>query len=67
MPSLAAAPTAGDFVGFLDARNTFETNNLTVGRNGNPIGGVAENMTVALEGAAFILQYVDATTGWQIK
>lgn len=65
--TLPTSPAAGDQVGFLDARGTFETNNLTVGRNGQPINGVAENMTVSTEWATFILQYVDSTTGWGIK
>mgnify|MGYP001610083834 CR=1 FL=1 len=65
--TLPAAPTAGDRIGVLDARGTFETANLTVGRNGLNIMGVAENMTVAIEGAAFTLVYVDATQGWALR
>ena len=36
------AGTAGDIVAFKDYANTFDTNNLTIGRNGSEkFGGVA--------------------------
>lgn len=62
--TLPAAPTAGDMISFEDARGTFDTAALTIGRNGNPIMSTAADMTVSTEGAAFSLQYVDATRGW---
>ena len=65
--TLPAAPAAGDFVWIVDARGTFDTNNLTVVRNGNPIMTVAEDMTLDLDGTAIELQYIDATRGWGIK
>ena len=51
----------------MDYAGTFDSNNLTVGRNSQPIMGVAENMTVATERAAFTLVYVDSTQGWIFK
>ena len=66
--TLPASPAAGDEVTFLDSENTFDSNNLTVGRNSSNINGAASNLVVANERAAFILVYSgDATVGWQFK
>ena len=40
------------------------TNNLTLGRNGSNIGGVAADSVLIVNGAAVTLVYVDATKGW---
>jgi len=64
--SLPASPQKGDTVRFIDVANTFDTNNLTVNRNGQPIMGAADNLTVSTEGAAFDLIYYNATFGWRI-
>jgi hypothetical protein len=32
--TLPTAPTIGDFISFIDYAGTFDTNNLTIGRNG---------------------------------
>ena len=62
------SPTAGDEVTFLDARYTFDTNNLTVGRNSSNIVNAAADLTVATEGAGFTLVFSgDATVGWTFK
>jgi len=61
LPSTAAL---GDEVRFVDYADTFDTNNLTVARNGHNIQGAASDLVVATEGAAFGLVYVDATKGW---
>jgi hypothetical protein len=65
--TLPASPTIGDFVSFIDYAGTFDTNNLTVARNGNPIQGSATDLTVATERAGFTLVYVDATQGWLLQ
>ena len=36
---LPSSPNAGDIVAVKDYANTFDTNNLTIGRNGSPIAG----------------------------
>ena len=64
--NLPSSPSAGDEVRILDLANTFDTNNLTVGRNGSNINGVGNDMTVDVEGAAFSLVYTDATNGWKL-
>jgi hypothetical protein len=65
--TLPAAPVLGDFISFIDYNGTFDTNNLTVARNGNPIQGSATDLTVATERAGFTLVYVDATQGWLLQ
>ena len=65
--TLPTSPTIGDFVSFIDYAGTFDTNNLTVARNGNPIQGSATDLTVATERAGFTLVYVDATQGWLLQ
>ena len=66
--TLPASPAAGDEVTFLDSENTFDTNNLTVGRNSSNINGAGSDLVVANERAAFTLVYSgDATVGWQFK
>jgi hypothetical protein len=65
--TLPASPTLGDFISFVDYSGTFDTNNLTVARNGNPIQGDASDLTVAVERAGFTLVYVDATQGWLLQ
>jgi hypothetical protein len=65
--TMPSAPTANDTVYVVDARGTFTTYNLTVGRNGEPIMGTAADMTVATNNANFTLRYVDATEGWVVS
>jgi hypothetical protein len=65
--TLPASPTLGDFISFVDYAGTFDTNNFTVARNGNPIQGSATDLTVATERAGFTLVYVDSTQGWLLQ
>ena len=62
--TLPASPSLGDFVTFIDYAGTFDTNNLTIGRNSQPIQGSAADLTVSTERAANTLVYVDGTQGW---
>jgi hypothetical protein len=66
--TLPASPATGDFVSFIDAGYTFDTNNLTVGRNGSNITNSAGDLVVNTEGAGFTLVYSgDATVGWTYR
>jgi hypothetical protein len=62
--TLPSSPSAGAVVGICDYANTFATNNLTVGRNGSNIGGVATNGILSTNGLSVTFVYVDATQGW---
>ena len=64
--TLPASPQTGDQVSLLDLAGTFDTNNLTVARNGNKIMGLTENLTVAVEDAGITLVYTGATYGWKL-
>ena len=65
--TLPVSATIGDFISFVDYAGTFDTNNLTIGRNGHNIQGDASDLTVAVERAGFTLVYVDATQGWLLQ
>jgi hypothetical protein len=65
--TLPASATIGDFISFVDYAGTFDTNNLTIARNGHKIQGDASDLTVATERAGFTLVYVDATQGWLLQ
>jgi hypothetical protein len=65
--TLPVSATIGDFISFIDYAGTFDTNNLTIGRNGHNIQGVAEDLTVSVERAGLTLVYVDATQGWLLQ
>ena len=65
--TLPASPSLGDEVTFIDYAGTFDTNNLTVGRNSQPIMGSAADLTVSIERAGLTLVYVDSTQGWLLK
>jgi len=64
--TLPSSPSAGDIVAIKDYANTFDTNNLTIGRNSQPIGGQATDGTLSTEGIAVTLVYADSTKGWQV-
>jgi len=65
--NLPASPSLGDEVTIVDYAGTFDTNNLTVGRNSQPIMGTAADLTVSIERAGLTLVYVDGTQGWLLK
>ena len=65
--TLPASPSLGDEVSIVDYAGTFDSNALTVGRNSQPIQGVAEDLVVSTERASFTLVYVDSTQGWLFK
>jgi len=65
--TLPGSPTIGDEVSFIDYAGTFDTNNLTVARNGKNINGSAADLTVATERAANTLVYTDTTQGWLLR
>lgn len=65
--TLPASAVRGDEVWIIDYAGTFDTNNLTVGRNSHNIQGDASDLTVSTERAGFTLVYVDSTQGWLLR
>ena len=63
--TLPASPSAGDIVSIADYTNTFQTNNVTVGRNSSKIGGIASDAVLSTEGQSVTFVYVDGTEGWK--
>lgn len=64
---LPASPTIGDEISIIDVAGTFDTNSLTVDRNGKPIQGAASDLTVSVERAGFTLVFYNDTQGWVLK
>jgi len=64
--TLPATPSAGDIVSVKDYAQTFNTNNVTLARNGSNIGGDAIDATLSTQGLSVTLVYVDATKGWLV-
>ena len=63
--TLPSSPSVGDEVHVIDSSNSAATNNITIGRGGNPIASSATDLTVAVNGAAFRLIYSGSSTfGW---
>ena len=65
--TLPSSPAIGDEVSVIDYAGTFDTNNLTIGRNSKNIQGSAADLTVATERAGFTLVFTDSTQGWLLK
>ena len=65
--TLPASPSIGDEVSFVDYAGTFDTNNLTIGRNSSKINGADSDLTIATERAANTLVFTDSTQGWLLK
>jgi len=66
--TLPASPSTGDEVSVIDQGYDFNTNALTVGRNGSNIANSAADLVVNTQGAGFSLVYSgDATTGWTYR
>jgi phage baseplate assembly protein gpV len=65
--TLPASPSTGDEIFILDARGTFAANNLTVGRNAQPIMSNGSDLTLSTSGQTVNLVYVDSTRGWAYR
>ena len=64
--TLPSNPNLGAKVTFYDVAKTFDSNALTVNRNGKLIQGDSANLTVNTESAAFSLVFSGDSYGWRI-
>jgi len=62
--TLPASASIGDTIAIKDYAGTFASNNLTIGRNGHNIQGVANDSLISTNRASLVLVYVDSTKGW---
>jgi hypothetical protein len=62
--TLPATPAVGDQVIVVDTSSSWATNNLTVGRNGSTIEGLAENLVCDLSNVS--VQLVYSGTTWNV-
>jgi hypothetical protein len=61
------AGSAGSVIGIKDYAGTFDTNAVTLTRNGSDkIGGASTNATLSTEGIAVTLVFIDSTQGWLV-
>ena len=63
--TLPSSPSAGDIIALKDYGNTWDTNAVTLCRNGSKINGVCANTNLSTESQSVTLIYVDGTKGWQ--
>jgi hypothetical protein len=64
--ALPLNPTLGYQVQLIDMTGVAATTNWTVGRNGQKIQGLAEDLVVNINGARMTLVYSDAVRGWTL-
>src|SRR5210317_1977960 len=62
--TLPASASLGDQIAIKDYAGTFASNNLTIGRNGHNIQGIANDSLISTNRASLLLVYVDSTKGW---
>lgn len=63
--TLPASPVAGNVVNFADAADSWDTNNLTIARNGQTIEGLAENLVCDVVGDMTITLLYNGST-WRV-
>ena len=65
--TLPSSPAIGNEVHFVDSKMSFNSNNLTIGRNSSNINGSASDLVVNENGESFTLVYANSTKGWVYK
>lgn len=64
--TLPSSPVMGDTIRLIDVAGTFNSNAMTVARNGKVIMGDSADLTVSSRNAAFDLVFSNDTYGWRI-
>lgn len=64
--TLPASPVVNDSIQIIDATGAFGSSNLTVGRNGEKIQNLSENLTLNINNTAITLVYTGTSYGWLI-
>ena len=62
--TLPSSPSAGDIVALKDYKGTFDSEALTIGRNGSNLNGNAEDSVQNVKHTSLTLVYADSTQGW---
>jgi hypothetical protein len=65
--NLPASASLGDTIAIKDYATSFNSNNLTIGRNGHKIQGVNGDVVLSTNRASVVLVYVDSTKGWLFR
>ena len=65
--TLPASPTQGDEIQIIDSSGTAATNKITVNRNSGKINGIADNLSIDVNGAAATLIYTGSSWGWVVR
>jgi hypothetical protein len=63
--TLPASPTFGTSVSFIDKLKTWDTNNLTIARNGSTIEGLSEDLVCEVNGDMVITMFYNGST-WRV-
>lgn len=61
---LPSAPASGDTIRYADSHGKWNSNNLTIDRNGKKIRAGTSNVTLSTQWQKVTFVYVDATNGW---
>jgi hypothetical protein len=65
--TLPATASVGDAILIQDATLAWNTNNLTIARNGLNINGGTSNYVASLAGSKLTIVYISSSYGWSIK
>jgi len=64
--TLPASPLENDTIQVIDATGVFGSSNVTIGRNGNKIQNLSEDLILNINNTAITLVWTGATYGWLI-
>lgn len=64
--TLPASPAVGDTVRFVDVAGQLSTNTLVIGRNGELLGGIAEDADVTRDRSFATFRFVGGSEGWRV-